>query len=355
MQIDGLWQRAFLKYTHLFAPDQKENGHSGAAPSPSPHLHRKKSDTKQRKRRSRTKQRKEKTKSSSSARGLLLHPLTPTGLWLPLGLPRPLPSPGPRWSLPREGLTPHAPGALGRVTSTPSPTGGPSSSPGRRCPGRGLIRHSFCTWPPRVRTRDPFRPCTPRPGTGDPTSGTTRAFLCNRLKGFCRTGAGAEMKENRPATTSLPGARLGPRGERSRGRAQGRPAGGSTPGLPWPGRYSLRKKSTPAILEFLWETRVDQSVTLSALRVGSGVDDLGEQEGSGEAREPDPCDAVPPLCTLLCPSSPLSSLFLAFSFFFPLFLFLVWRTGEWEAPYGKKEPHSFAEDCWTEKVLDKVT
>ena len=85
---------------------------------------------------------------------------------------RPPPSsPGSLGSPPREGLPPYAPCAVGRVASTPLPTGGPPSSPRKRWPGRGMALHSFCIWPPRVRIRGPAWPGTPHPGTDGQSSG----------------------------------------------------------------------------------------------------------------------------------------------------------------------------------------
>ena len=64
---------------------------------------------------------------------------------------------GPLGPRPWEGLMPYAPCLVpvGRVTSTPWPSVGPSSSPGTHWPGRDVAPSSSCTWPPRVRTCDP--------------------------------------------------------------------------------------------------------------------------------------------------------------------------------------------------------
>ena len=74
-------------------------------------------------------------------------------------------------SPPREGLLPGSPCAVGRVTSTPLPTGRPPSLPGKCWPGRGVVLHRFCIWSPRVRMLGPTRPGTPRPGTDGQTPG----------------------------------------------------------------------------------------------------------------------------------------------------------------------------------------
>ena len=55
-------------------------------------------------------------------------------------------------SRPREGLTPCAPCAAGRVAPTLWPTAGAPSSPRTHWPGRGVAPNSSWTWPPRART-----------------------------------------------------------------------------------------------------------------------------------------------------------------------------------------------------------